>query len=130
VAIDGSRISVGFEGAESGDGIEIPFTISSDTGRAALFGRADPYGSYATIGVMHCGGEYADTVAIAPIYVSFYAKVPDLGCRYLTAELPRGDYVLTVTVCGKAAQWEDKTGQRYGSVGSAVTVDALVVVQR
>ncbi|NEG89784.1 family 43 glycosylhydrolase [Bifidobacterium aerophilum] len=117
--LDGHLIDVGFHSCVPGDSVRIPFHGS----RVALAGRADPWGSYARIGVESADGD----VATEPIYVSFYAKSPDEGYRYVSPELPEDDYAVTVTVTGEVPQWSDKTGQRFGSVGAVVDVKNAIV---
>jgi hypothetical protein len=55
--------------------------------------------------------------------------VPDHGYRYASPVLARGDYILTVTVLGEITEWSDKRGERFGSVGTRVTVDRAVVLE-
>lgn len=118
----GRPIDVGFRSDVLGDSVCIPFHGS----RVALVGRADPWGSYAQIGIERASGDGVEVMP--PIFVSFYAKSPDEGYRYVSPELPEGDYVVTVTVTGEIPQWSDKSGQRFGSVGSAVDVRSAIVV--
>lgn len=117
--LDGRRVDIGFHSDVSGESISIPFHGS----RVALVGRADQWGSYARIGIKRASGE----VVAEPIFVSFYAKSPDEGYRYVSPELPEDDYAVTVTVTGEVPQWSNKSGQRFGSVGSVVDVRSAIV---
>lgn len=71
--------------------------------------------------------QFAKAIVSANL-VSFYAKSPDTAYRYVSPRLPEGDYVLRVQVTGEIPQWDDKTGQRYGSVGAFVDVSAAIVM--
>ncbi|MBT1174179.1 hypothetical protein JS530_01400 [Bifidobacterium sp. LC6] len=115
----GRSIDVGFHSYVAGESVKIPFYGS----RVALIGRADPWGSYARIGIRRADG----STAVEDIFVSFYAKSPDESYRYVSPELPEGDYMVTVTVTGEVPQWTDKSGQRFGSVGSVVDVRNAIV---
>lgn len=121
----GRAIDVGFHADKTGASVTIPFHGS----RVALIGRADAWGSYANVSIEQQSGD--DTSAgeqvVPPIFVSFYAKSPDDGYRYVSPELPEGDYVVTVTATGGVPQWTDKSGQRFGSVGSVVDVRSAIV---
>lgn len=118
-ALEGRRIEVGFRSDIRGAAVCIPFHGS----RIALVGRADQWGSYARVGVEHAGGGSV----VEPIFVSFYAASPEVSYRYLSPELPEGDYVVTVRVTGEVPQWSDKSGRRFGSIGSVVDVSHAIV---
>ncbi|WP_055427941.1 family 43 glycosylhydrolase [Bifidobacterium aesculapii] len=126
--VPGERVSVGFRSNTVGDEIRIPFHGTC----VALEGRADPWGSYAEVSVERrpgCDdGAVAGDVVVDPIFVSFYAKAPDTHYRYVSPTLPESDYVAVVRVTGEIPQWDDKTGQRFGSVDSYVDVSAAIVM--
>ncbi|NMM99186.1 glycosyl hydrolase family 43 [Bifidobacterium olomucense] len=123
--LEGRRIDVGFRSDKAGESVVVPFHGS----RVALTGRADQWGSYARVGIRRAGAGEESAMVVDPIFVSWYAKSPDFGYRYVSPELPEDDYVLTVTVTGEVPQWTDKSGQRFGSVGSMVDVDEVIVAQ-
>lgn len=122
---EGRHVDVGFRSDRAGESVSIPFHGS----RVALTGRADQWGSYARVGIRRAEAGEESAMVVDPIFVSWYAKLPDSGYRYVSPELPEDDYVLTVTVTGEVPQWTDKSGQRFGSVGSMVDVDEAIVAQ-
>ncbi|MEV5848415.1 family 43 glycosylhydrolase [Streptomyces sp. NPDC051985] len=115
----GKETEIDFSSDVPGEEILIPFTGT----RVALVGRSRPDGSYARVELTG-----ADGTVISSIYVTFYSKVPDSGYRYVSPVLPRGHHVLRVTVLGEPTEWSDKRGERFGSVGTRVTVDRAVVI--
>ncbi|WP_338900356.1 family 43 glycosylhydrolase [Streptomyces sp. TG1A-60] len=115
----GREADVRFSSGTTGDGIGIPFTGS----RIVLVGRSRPDGSYARVELTSTDG-----TVISSIYVTFYSKVPDDGYRYVSPVLPRGDYLLQVTVLGEPTEWSDKSGERFGSVGTRVVIDRALVL--
>ncbi|MBW3081449.1 hypothetical protein [Bifidobacterium saguinibicoloris] len=121
---EGRRIDVGFRSDRAGESVTIPFHGS----RVALTGRADQWGSYARVGIRRAGMGGESAMVVNPIFVSWYAKSPDSGYRYVSPELPEDDYIVSITVTGEMPGWTDKTGQRFGSVGSFVAVDHLLVM--
>lgn len=125
IAVD--EIPVNFLDDRPGVSAEARFSIRKDGGRALLMGRADPSGGYARVSLRR--GATGDDV-VDPIWVTFYSKAPDEGCRYATPSLPEGEYSIVVESTGEASQWDDKTGQLFGGRGSNVKVEKLLVLER
>jgi hypothetical protein len=110
---------IGFSSDAPGTGFDVAFTGT----RVVLVGQSRPDGAYANVELAD-----RDGTVISLIYVTFYSKVPDCGYRYASPVLPRGEYTLTVTVLGEPTEWSDKRGERFGSVGTRVTVDSALVL--
>ena len=60
--------------------------------------------------------------------VDFYAKKASTGLRFVSRRLPEGRYTLTVTVTGFKPNWTDKSKTVYGSRGTFVRIDDVVVM--
>lgn len=90
--------------------------------RISLVGTAQPSGAYA-----HVELKKVDGTVLTSSFVTFYAKVPHLGLRYVSPVLDHGEYVITATVTGRPSQWTDKSGQQFGSIGTTVSIDHTLV---
>ncbi|MFF3500297.1 hypothetical protein [Streptomyces sp. NPDC003247] len=115
----GKETAIGFSSATAGDSVEIPFTGT----RIVLVGSSRPDGSYARVELADAGG-----TVLSSLYVTFHSRVPDDGYLYVSPVLPPGDHLLRVTVLGEPTEWSDKSGARFGSVGTHVSVDRAVVL--
>jgi hypothetical protein len=60
--------------------------------------------------------------------VDFYSKTPNKAVRFKTPELPEGKYTLKIEVTGIFPVWTDKAKNRFGSTGSYVTIDKIIVL--
>ncbi|MFI2565555.1 family 43 glycosylhydrolase [Paenarthrobacter sp. NPDC018779] len=118
VEVAGPGIKIDFESDLAGETLEVPFDGSGIT----LMGTAQPNGAYACIDIMD-----SKENCITSSYVSFYAKVPEHGYRYVSPQLTPGTYRLVLTVDGALIEWSDKRGERFGSAGTKVSVTGLTV---
>ncbi|TYB62187.1 family 43 glycosylhydrolase [Nonomuraea sp. PA05] len=116
----GNEAGLDFSSDEPGQGIDIPFTGT----RVALIGQSRPDGSYARVEITDANG-----AAVTSGYVTFYSKVPDHGYRYVSPSLPAGDFVLTISVLGEPSEWSNKHGERFGSVGTRLSLDRVLVIE-
>lgn len=114
----GQDINVIFESDVAGKTLEVPFNGTGIT----LIGTAQPHGAYARVDIID-----SQENCITSSYVSFYAKVPEHGYRYVSPQLTHGLYRLVVTVDGATIEWSDKRGERFGSAGTKVFVTRLIV---
>lgn len=89
----------------------------------AIFGRSKPDGAYARVEVANERGD-----VVSDVFVTFYSKVPHDGYRYVSPQLAPGKYTLRVTVEGVPPVWSDKSGARFGSVGSHVDINGFTVL--
>ena len=102
-----------------GDTLKVAFSGK----RVAIKGTLGPDCGYAFVTVTDAKG---DTVQSQ--WVDFYAKSSSSGLRYVSKELPEGDYTVTVSVSGFKPNWTDKSKRIYGSRGTFVRVDDVVVI--
>lgn len=96
----------------------IPFTGT----QVSLFGTAAPDGGYAQIDIKNDKGKVVHTALI-----DYYSKYIFEGLRYVSPVLPKGNYILTVTVKGIRGNWSDKKKNNYGSTGYFVSIDTIKV---
>lgn len=102
---------------QKGDSIVIPF----DGTPIGLIGESGPDGGYAHVRITDKTGEI-----VHAFFVDFYSKVSDNGLRFLTPELPYGDYKLIVEVSGEQGVWFNKRGDRFGSDDYWVRVEKIL----
>ena len=57
----------------------------------------------------------------------FYSKVPDKAVRFMSPELPKGEYTLKIEVTGIVPEWFQKNGTRFGSSDCYVNINDIVV---
>jgi hypothetical protein len=101
----------------AGDLLEVPFKGAG----IAIVGETNGQGGYARIKIRDSAGK-----EVFSSLVDFYSKVTDRGVRFISPQLPVGDYTLVVEVTGISPVWTDKSKKRFGSTGSYVTVDKFV----
>jgi hypothetical protein len=116
--LDGTEESLDFRSGTAGESLTVPF----DGSRIAIKGWAKPDGAYANVELLDDSGR-----TISSVLVTFYAKVANFGYRYVSPRLSPGTYALKITVEGVPPVWSDKSGTRYGSVGTWVDVRSAVV---
>ncbi|WP_166670710.1 hypothetical protein [Olivibacter sp. XZL3] len=108
-----------FHSNRKGDFISIPY----DGNRIALVGESSSHGGYAHISVSESSGR-----VIYSSLVDFYSKVADTGIRFISPQLPVGDYVLQVEVSGEQPVWFSKKGDRFGSDDYWVKINGVKVL--
>lgn len=108
-----------WESAAEGDTMTVAFSGT----RVGLKGTLGPDCGYALVTVADADGH-----AVQEQLVDFYAKKPSTGLRYVSRRLPEGRYTITVTVTGFKPNWTDKSKTIYGSRGTYVRVDDVVVM--
>lgn len=92
--------------------------------QVAVVGESNCHGGYAEVRILDKEGKIMHYSL-----VDFYSKVPDKGIRFLSREMPIGDYVLEVKVTGEPSVWFDKDGTRFGSDNCCVSVEKTVSVK-
>lgn len=120
VELVGTPVPVVFSSDVPGDTVEV--AVSGH--RVAIVGTAQPTGAYARVEIVNAHG-----AVVTSSWVSFYSQVPDHGYRYLSPQLPEGGCTLRVRVDGEIIEWSDKSGHRFGSIGTRVEVDSLLVLE-
>lgn len=91
--------------------------------RVGLKGTLGPDCGYALVRVTDGQGRTVQSQT-----VDFYAKKASTGLRFVSRRLPEGRYTLTVTVTGFKPNWTDKSKTVYGSRGTFVRIDDVVVM--
>jgi len=88
----------------------------------AIAGESNPTGGYAKISIFNKNGEQLHSS-----FVDFYSKVPDKAVRFMSPELPKGEYTLKIEVTGIVPEWFQKNGTRFGSSDCYVNINDIVV---
>lgn len=91
--------------------------------RAAIIGESTPLGGYARVNVIN---EKRDTVYSS--LIDFYSKYPEMAIRVITPVMEKGEYTISVEVTGIRPVWSDKTKRVYGSKGTCVSINTLLIL--
>ncbi|WP_228098799.1 family 43 glycosylhydrolase [Pedobacter sp. MC2016-24] len=59
--------------------------------------------------------------------VDFYSLKPISGLKFISPELPKGKYTLTISVLRERPNWSDKRKTTYGSTGYFIALDKVVI---
>jgi hypothetical protein len=118
VAVTGHEVETPFSSDDPGAQLEVEIEGS----RFAVVGTSDGAGGYARVELLDDGR------AVTSHLVDFYSKVPDTGLRYVSPVLLEGRWTVRVTPTGEVPTWSQKDGTRFGSTGSNVTVERIVVL--
>jgi hypothetical protein len=112
-----NRLKKPFVSNTKGDFVETRFSGK----QIAVYGESNAHGGYARVVITDKQGK---TVVWSP--VDFYSKVPDKSIRYISPQLPEGDYTLKVEVTGEHSTWSDKKmSVFYGSDDYFVSVEKI-----
>ena len=117
---DWSRNNNLFVTNEKGSTMEVSFSGS----QIAIVGESNVQSGYARIKIHNKNG-----MEIFSSLVDFYSKVPHQGVRFMSPQLPNGNYTLVVEVSGIISEWWSKARDRYGSTDSYVSVEKFVSFQ-
>lgn len=98
--------------------LEVPFKGK----KVAIVGETNSQSGYARIAICNSVGE-----EIYSSLVDFYSKTIDNNVRFISPQLPKGEYTLIIEVTGIIPEWFKKNGDRFGSSDSYVTVENVVV---
>lgn len=90
--------------------------------RVALTGTTNRHSGYARVNIYNRRGR-----RVHSSLVDFYSLRPSHGLRFISMELPVGEYRLEVVNEADPPQWTDKRRNVYGSDGTLVTVGRIVV---
>lgn len=102
-----------------GSYLEIPFSGS----QIAIVSETNNRSGYARVTVTNSQTREMITSSL----VDFYSKSPDNAMRYLSPRVPKGDYQLRIEVTGISPTWTDKSKTIFGSTGSFVNIEKLIV---
>lgn len=95
-----------FSSNQKGEQLEIKFIGS----KIAVFGESGRHGGYADFNIYDRNGVLRHKAVI-----DFYCLIKQEGLRYVSPELPIGEYTLRITVTGTNGVWFNKRGDRFGS---------------
>ncbi|KOS05634.1 glycosyl hydrolase family 43 [Flavobacterium akiainvivens] len=98
------------------------FTFTFTGTRVGFYSLAGPDGGHARVLLQNQKGETVCTALL-----DTYSKYEVSSLKFISPELPKGQYTLTVTVVGERGNWSDKKKNNYGSTGNFVSVDKVVV---
>ncbi len=59
--------------------------------------------------------------------IDMYCKYTENALRFLSPVLPKGNYIITVSVLGEHGNWYKKDGTGFGSTGDFVTLDKIII---
>lgn len=112
-------IAGAWTGHQPGDAVSVKFK----GGRIAICGETNDRSAYADITITDRKGR-----TVVSTSVDFYSLVPADGVRYISPDLPRGRYTLTVRVADMKSNWSDKKRSDYGSKGYEVHVSSVNMI--
>ena len=115
---DKSFEKIDFIGQNKGDCIEIDFHGK----RVEIYGTSKKNGGYAKIEIKD-----KDDKTVNCQIIDFYSLVKNYGIRYVSPKLEEGDYRLKIECLGRAGEWFNKRGNRFGSTGTEVDVREMRV---
>ncbi len=98
------------------------FTVKFKGTQIGFYGLARPNGGYAHVVLRNKKGK-----TILSSIVDMYCKYSTETLKFLSPNLKKDNYTLTVTVMGEHGNWRDKRKNIYGSTGNFVSLDKIVV---
>lgn len=104
------------------DAKDASFSVLFKGTRIGLYGRAHPKGGYARVELRNGNGK-----TVLSSVVDQYSKYPVVGLAFLSPILPKGNYTLIVSVLAERSTWSDKRKTFYGSTGTVISLDKVVV---
>ena len=99
----------------------IKYNISiGEKERIYIKGETTDTGGYARIKITDTDGK---TMVDTP--VDFYSLAPSSGLRYVSPQLPKGNYLMEVIVSDMKSNWSDKKRIVYGSKGHDIIITEI-----
>lgn len=98
------------------------FTVKFEGKRIGFYGRSAPDQGYASVLLQNKKGE----ILFSSI-VDMYSLKLVSGLKFMSPELPKAKYSLTVSVLGERPNWSDKRKTNYGSTGYFIALDQVVI---
>lgn len=108
-----------WRGEKPGDSMKYLISLNEND-KIYIKGSTDDKGAYAEIKITD---EKGNVIVETP--VDFYSLAPAHGLRYISPQLKKGRYTVTVTVSEMRPNWKDKKRSDYGSKGYEVAVDEI-----
>lgn len=97
------------------------FSVKFSGTQIEWYGTVRPEGGYARVTIKNSKGKI-----ILSSLVDLYCKYPESSLRFISPVLPKGNYMLTVSVTGEHGNWTKKDGTVFGSTGNFVSVDKII----
>jgi hypothetical protein len=98
-------------------------TVEFSGKQIAVYGESNAHGGYGRVIITDKNGR-----TVVSSLVDFYSKVPDTAIRYISPQLPKGDYTLKVEVTGENSTWSNKKRSVfYGSDDFFVNVKKIII---
>lgn len=104
--IHGRKTSISFVSNKKDDS----YTFTFKGRQIVIYGHTDSNGGYGRITISDSNEKECLSTLI-----DFYSLVPDDGIRFVSPELNKGTYTVTIDVTGEQPVWYDKARHRYGS---------------
>jgi hypothetical protein len=104
------------------DDKDASYTVTFTGTQATLYSVARPDGGYAQITLRDRRGR-----KLLSSTIDTYSKYPVSSAKFVTPLLPRGTYTVSAQVVGDGWFWVNKSGQRSGSTGHAISLERLDV---
>lgn len=103
-------------------GASFSFTVKGT--QIGVYGLARPDGGYASVIIRNSKGK-----TVLSSSIDMYSKYPTVLLKFLSPELKKGTYTITVTVLGEKWWWKEKSGRLSGSKGDFVSIEKIVVAE-
>lgn len=97
------------------------FSIDFKGGQIGFYALAGPTSGYAKVVITDKKGK-----SVLNTMVDLYCKYDETSLKFLSSDLPKGRYEMTVTVLGMHSVWSDKSKKVYGSTGDSVRLVRIV----
>lgn len=98
------------------------FTVTFKGTQIGFYGMARPDSGHARVVLKDSKGK-----TVFETEADMYCKYAVSSLRFISPELAKDTYTLTVTVLGERGNWTDKKKIIYGSTGNYVAVDKIIV---
>ncbi len=102
----------------SGAAVSVKF-IGKQVG---FYSATGPNGGYAKVTIQNSAGK-----TMLSSVVDMYSNYPVTALRFISPEMTKGSYILTLTPLGEHSKWSDKRKADYGSKGNVVSLAKVVV---
>lgn len=98
------------------------FTVPFSGKQIGFYSLKGPAGGYAHVTLKNRKGK-----EVLSAIIDMYCKYPATNLAFLSPVLPKGNYILNVTVMGERCNWSDKRKSDYGSTGYFISLDKVII---
>ncbi|MBC8052619.1 MAG: family 43 glycosylhydrolase [Sphingobacteriaceae bacterium] len=106
----------------SSDFKDASFSVKFKGKRAGVYCLSGPDKGYASIILQNEKGR-----TVYSSIIDTYCKYPVSTLKFYTPVLPKGNYILRVSVMGERPNWSDKKKTQYGSTGNFIALDKIIL---